>query len=142
MKTYEIINPSDPYTIEAESFKTACVAVCLLGNGQWAVKSTDEKEEMPMFLFGGHDEWFEMTFGEPFKNALDSISPKELSDCLGSVVIGSPTQRIIYYKTLALIDDPAKKQAYREHWHNKYRSSMNDIGRTAWAIASKIAPPV
>lgn len=56
---YEIINPSDRYTIEHSDFLALAAACVLLGNGQYALAPIDhEGEKVPMFLFGGFDEWW------------------------------------------------------------------------------------
>ena len=37
---YEIINPSDDYTIVADDFAAAAIAACLLGRGAYGLKSS------------------------------------------------------------------------------------------------------
>lgn len=62
---FEIVNPSDPYTMEADDLQIAAVAVCLLGNGKYMAKGQgrDDGQDVPFFLFGGVDEWFIEKFG-------------------------------------------------------------------------------
>ncbi len=56
---YEIINPSDSYTIEHSDFLALAAACVLLGNGQYALSPIDhDGERVPMFLFGGFEEWW------------------------------------------------------------------------------------
>ena len=42
---YEIINPSDPYTLKADDFKIAAAACLILGDGQYGLESEDGKEK-------------------------------------------------------------------------------------------------
>lgn len=65
---FEIINPSDPYMMTAPDLQIAAVAVCLLGDGKYPLSGIDEDEgnDVPAFLFGGHDEWFTEKFGSNF----------------------------------------------------------------------------
>ena len=54
--TYEVINPSDRVLLDATSDEIAVAAVCILGEGRYAAKR--DGFSGPLFLFGGHDEWF------------------------------------------------------------------------------------
>jgi len=52
--TFEIVNPSDPYTIETDDFAAACVATILLGVGKYALdEKGGEKRQMPLLFLGG-----------------------------------------------------------------------------------------
>ena len=68
---FDLINPSDPYTLEADDFEIAAVAVCLLGNGKYPADAlgddADKGNNVPAFLFGGHDEWFAARFGADYE---------------------------------------------------------------------------
>jgi hypothetical protein len=56
---YEIINPSDPYTIEHSDFLALAAACVLLGNGQYGLSPIDhDGEKVPLFIFGGFDQWW------------------------------------------------------------------------------------
>ena len=72
---FEIINPSDPYTMEADDLEVAAVAVCLLGNGKYGLSRIggDRGTEVPPFLFGGHDEWFTDKFGADFERTAERV---------------------------------------------------------------------
>lgn len=145
MKTYEIVNPSDPYTICADDRAVAAVACFLLGQGQYAFTDIENGEDgVPIFLFGGVDAWTNETFG---KNASDLIKGvladkrDALIACLDSTLIGRPSDRASYEKGLELIDDPAKRKAWRDHWHDERRSSLNDIGGRAYELADRLRQP-
>lgn len=57
---FEIINPSDPYTMEADDLEIAAVSVSFLGDGKYALEGIDDAQgnNVPMFLLGGHDECY------------------------------------------------------------------------------------
>ena len=140
---YEIINMSDPYTIEAHSLDVATVACLFLGRGQYAFEPiADTKTEgVPMFLFGGTEEWCQKQFGESLQSLIHRVSTTEasaLAQCLESCLIGSAKDRVIYSDALELIDDPQKREQWRNKWLEDRRSSMNNIGARAFSMAAKL----
>src|SRR5437773_974725 len=66
MSLYNIVNMSDPYTIEAVSLDVAFVACLFLGSGQYAFEQLDGKEGVPLFIFGGTEEWCREHLNEGF----------------------------------------------------------------------------
>jgi hypothetical protein len=143
-KLYEIINPSDPYTIEAPSLDVAFVACLFLGTGQYAFKPLDEDgEEIPLFIFGGMEAWCAEHLEEGFEAVVTRVTTepakrKELADCFDSCLIGRREDRNAYRAGLELIDDPAKREQWRDRWHDDRRSSLNNIGARAFEMASKL----
>lgn len=110
---YEIINPSDPYRMEAEHLDTAAIAVCLLGDGQYAARPVGGGDEVPVFLFESPDPWFASRFGASYiETAKDVILRRgeELARVLDSVALR-----------------PGRE-----------RSSLNDIGARAKALAEAV----
>ncbi|MDD3040815.1 hypothetical protein [Bacteroides sp.] len=129
---------SDNYTLESDDFKMACIAVLMLGKGHYALDEIDGEHHMPIFLFGGHDEWFKNQFGSTVPEFLELNKSEDwlkIAECLDSVMIGGPNERKMYCDALALIEGEDKKKEWRDKWHNTYRSSMNNIGKRAWALA-------
>ena len=111
---FNLVNPSDPYTLEADDLQVAAVACCLLGNGKYGLTGLgdDAGQDVPIFLLGGHDEWFEETFGMDYETtATHALSHRNdaLARAFESVTLG------------------------REE-----RSSINDIGGKARDIAQAI----
>lgn len=113
---FNLINPSDAYHFEAEDLEIAAVMVCLLGDGKYGADAigddANKDNHVPIFLLGGHDEWFVRKFGMNFedtgRHCLDHRSG-DLADAFDSVTLTRPP-----------------------------RSSMNDIGGRAKAYAAGI----
>jgi hypothetical protein len=138
---FEIGNPCDPYTVEAVDHEVAAVACCLLGDGRFSFNGINTNLEVPIFLFGGHDEWFIRQFGADFAGVTKRVLDERKSDlvaCLESVLIGDATSRKTYLKGLELIETPENREDWRQHWHDQRRSSTTNIGARAWALARQI----
>lgn len=131
---YEIINPSDKYTLETDNFELACLATILLGKGRYALTDESDNEAMPIFMFGGHEAWFQEKFGKSLEDISNETDDLELATVLRSVLLGD---RVVYQSMLKFID-PDKQQAFRDHWHNERRTSLNDIGQRAWGYADAL----
>lgn len=145
MRIWNLINPSDPYTCTGDDPMIVMLAVILLsphiGIEEVGVE-TDKPETYFFSPFGGDPTVrFKETFGEDVDDLLTGARRQKtliaLADVYESVVYGSLSQRRTYEKGLALIDDEAKRVAWRDAWHDQ-RSSMNDIGGAAYAAAKRI----
>ena len=113
---FEIINPSDAYTMEAVDLQVAAVACCFLGDGRYGLEALGEDRnkdrDVPIFLLGGHDEWFSEKFGLTFGACAENVMKQrtdELADALDSVALKSGE-----------------------------RTSMNDIGARARSLAKAV----
>lgn len=103
---YEIVNPSDPYTMEAEDIRVAAIVAVWLGSGQYSLKALEDGAEgVPFFMFGGFEQWWDARCSLT-TDAFSEARGPELIAALDSVTLGS-----------------------------EKRSSMNDIGGRAkeWA---------
>lgn len=137
MLAWEIINPSDKYTITAPTFAAAAAAALLIGEGKLALEPEhDEGQRMPLFLFGGHEEFIAEHFGGDLVRWIDDHK-SEVADALDSVLLGGLGRRADYDAAVAAIDDPEKLARFRERWQEK-RSSMNDIGGYAHRLAAHL----
>jgi hypothetical protein len=140
---FDIVNPSDPYTIVAPDLEIAAIACVFLGNGQYAFKQIDcgaVAAEVPMFLFGGHDEWFTEKFGAKLDDVLDRVMVKrrdELAACFDSAFIGGPVDRKEFE---SLTNHLTREQfrAARNARHENRRTSLNDIGARAYEMAKRL----
>jgi len=133
MPVWEIVNPSDHYTIEAADFRIAAAAVLVLGRGAFGLTSDEGGAELPVFLLGGADEYLEETWPEGFGEYLQK-NQVAIADCLDSVVIGN---RRAYLAATEMMS-PKQRAKFRLVWQDEHRSSTNDIGRGAWEIAAHI----
>lgn len=142
---YEIINPSDPYTFEAESYAVASLAVLVLGNGQLGVERIDGTEmstSTPFVAFSSQpdedaDAWARSVFGgKSLSEALDA-NMRAVGTALSSVLIGRKTDRVLYDAAVANMNE-TQKDDYTRLWHDRKRNSMNDIGARARKIAETI----
>lgn len=135
---YEIVNPSDRYTIECEDLQIATVACCLLGGGQYAFRPLEAGgEEVPMFLFGGVEPFCRQHFKNDFADVLASVKASRreaLAAALDSVVVSDRGEYLAVRDALP----EGERQAFRARWHDERRSSMNDIGGRAYAMARQL----
>jgi len=83
---WEIINPSDYCTMEAESFAVACVASLFLGEGKYGldpIGDTNKEYKMPIMLFGGVDEFFSREFGfKDFGDGMKEIKETKMAEVI------------------------------------------------------------
>ena len=141
MMLFEIINPSDPYTMTADSLEVAAVAACLLGEGKVILNQLDGDEVIPAFLTGGHNEWFTEKFGRDFDTSIAHVCETDaagLAKTLGSVFIGDATTRKEFDDMAANCKTPEEFDALLRTTHDARRTSQNDIGRRAWALADAV----
>ena len=111
---FNLINPSDPYTMEADDLEVAAVAVCFLGCGKYALEGigSDAGQGVPIFLFNGHDEWFVSKFGTNFEDTSEHVVEHRadaLARAFDSVTLGC-----------------------------EKRSSMNNIKATAQSLSNAV----
>lgn len=133
---FEVINPSDAYTFEADSYGVAAAAGLFLGEGRYGLQEVGGEWSMPVFIFGGAIEWFDSQFGD-FSAFTEANKPK-IAAALDSLVIGSATERMAYDTALAEISDADRREAFKAKWHDRNRSSMNNIGARAKKLAAAI----
>lgn len=137
MHVYELINPSDPYTFEAPNIEVAGAAVCLLSTGFGAKRLSGEVDESTPVLFGW-EEWFK-------SHGIDSTWLNEhgaaVADALDSFLIGDAATRSDTMDMLAQLSED-KRDAWRSRRQDRHRSSMNDIGEAAYAMAKRLRATV
>lgn len=73
---FEIINPSDKCFMTANDLLIAAVAICILSEGRYGLDGVDESKgiDVPMFMFGGHDEWFKNNFNLNFAESCQVVA--------------------------------------------------------------------
>ena len=101
-------------------------------------KGIDTDLEVPLFIFGDHDEWFTEKFNRDLEQSIEFIKANKLDElvaCLNSVLIGGAESRASFNKGMDLIDDPIKKEEWQQHWLDERRTSLNNICARAWDYA-------
>ncbi len=141
---FNIINPHDPYTLEAPDLEIAANAIALIGKGAYGLHelSGDQSGHVPMFPIDGHDEWFTKQFGRDFKASLEHVMATRsdaLSKALASVFVGTPADKREFDRDAAACADEAEFHKLLTTRHDALRGSSNDIGRFAWGLADIVA---
>lgn len=136
----ELINPSDPYTLEIEpgAFDAAALAVWLVGRGAFGLKtvgvSVSEYQSTPV-LFG----WQEWARGRylPSVDAYLAAHRREIAAACDSVMIGSVDIRQAFVTAIRYMA-PERVREYRAEIYDQQRTSLNRIGEAFWAYADKL----
>lgn len=137
MTEYELINPSDPYTFLAKTKESAALTVFLLGTMYGASpKDDNEKKRIPVFLFGGAEEWYQEEFGRSTEAGLKA-EKQNVADALLSFMYGHFEDRRRYEAALNAITDEEKKKEFMKEWQDG-RTSMNNIGEYAHQLGEKL----
>lgn len=139
---YDIVNPSDPYTIECPDFAIATVAALLLGNGAYIFEPVGQSaEKVPFFMFRpGLDKFCQQRWGVGAGKLIEQICigrREEIAAALDSVLLCQPHERA---NEVAILAGAPSERAHllRDERHDARRSSMNDIGRRAWGMADSL----
>jgi superfamily I DNA/RNA helicase len=132
----EIINPSDPYTIEISDWQAACVAVALLSRGMYGLTALDDSDRrMPPLMLGGGKKFFAEIGIDDLKAWLRVPENNlRMAAALDTVVIGDRD----LYDSLTEGKAPEELKAFNAIWHDKIRSSLNNIGGSAEAFAAQL----
>ena len=121
MPTYEIVNPSDPYTIKGEPL-VVCVMVALLGDGKYGLRPCEEgveDPELPFFAFGGDPRaWFKARFGVEELTEWVEEHLEECAECLESVLIGGERDRRVVESALAEMPDEESRKRFLAKYHD------------------------
>lgn len=131
---YEIINPSDKYTLLADEHTVACAAVLIVGDGWYGLRVYQKDDSLIMPIMPA-PEWIteNVASGTTLKQFIED-KWESVADCLDSFVIGDRNE----YEASRRVAHPHLNPDFDAKWHEKRRSSMNDIGKQAKAIAKKI----
>lgn len=129
-----IISPSDPYTLVTEDFTAAAVGVAILGMGKLGLQGPGPEDRTPVLF--GWDEWFAergiTDLGEYMREHV-----KDIAEALDSVRIGHPKDREALDRLLEHVPETTRERA-RAEWQDRHRTSLNDIGSVAWALAKEL----
>lgn len=139
-RVWEIITPSDPYTmVSADPIVAALAMLCLL-HWRGAAHTVDEPRiETPFFPFGIEAQVAEETVqamtGQTIEQAIKRRH-RAIIQALDSVLIGTPRDRALFEAATRYMT-PRDATAFRAEWHNIRRTSLNNIGKRAWDLAER-----
>lgn len=140
MQIYDLINFSDNVTFAAPSLSVAAASTMILSSVYGAQCVDDSIKIVPIFCLFSEEKrnsWFDVQCGKSFED----ITRDHLADivsCLLSFVYGTPEDRTLYFKTLAMLKTSQHKQEFISHWNDAHRSSMNEIVKSAHSMGHKI----
>lgn len=143
-REWEIINPSDAYTIVGTERVVAAILL-FVGGGQLGFKATGSDQDDAMgfgslCMFVGREEQ---------KSIVDTVLDGSIDEFVArfgdqviracrSVQIGDSADRQVIRPSLDALEDPAAWRAEWERVHDLQRSSMNDIGRAVLRFSAQI----
>jgi hypothetical protein len=124
---YEIINPSDKYTMESNDKAAACAACLFLGEGKYALSDMDGNRVLPILAFGNADpnEVMQDTCGITLTETVATKKPA-IAAALRSVMIGDPSFRTLWKDA---------SEETKAKYLDENRSSMNNIAKRAQQLA-------
>ena len=138
MQLYEVINPSDPVTVEAPSDLVAGLAGILLGRGAYGMAGEDGELALPLMLFGvgvALAEWLAKQGEDDLGAALEANRDAVIA-CLRSATLCKPAERASLVAAVrAGGGDPVAALAA---FNESRRSSMNNICGRAFGIAESM----
>lgn len=134
---YEIINPSDAMTIEADDPKVAQAAILLLGEGKIGLTSETGEDVLPLLFFGGGDKWIEENFREPKLGEFIKQNREAIAKCLESVVYGSLSNRKAIMAAVSVVG-PEKLREALAKYNDEKRTSLNDFSAYAHELADRL----
>lgn len=132
---FELKNPSDPYTFIADDLETTALVVFSIST-LYGATAKDSEDIVPVFIFGGAEEWYVEQFGRRYADGLKA-KRKQFAEALSSVMLGHFEDRRRYEAALAAITDPDKREKFISEWQNEC-SSLNDIGTYCHNLAKKL----
>lgn len=133
MPVYELINPSDPYTFEADDIRIAGFCAAYLSTGFGARRVGDGAEESTPVLIGWGDWLKEQGITKEFVQS----NATKIADAFDSFLIGDAKICEDVKSMLAELP-PEKREAWRANRQDRHRPSMNQIGEAAYAAAKHL----
>jgi hypothetical protein len=135
---YEIANPSDACTIEADDSVLAAIAVLILSNGAYGLYDEDGRTVLPIFAFSGPERLIEWLKDHGIEDGkIDEFYAKngdEMAKILESVAYGKIDDR----KGITALTDKmsaADRLEALSKWNESRRSSVTDISAACLGLA-------
>lgn len=130
---YEIINPSDPYTMAADDVRVARCANIVLSEGCYALRDEEGKRVMPIMLADDTKEteaWLAENIA-PDTSAFMRENASKIADVLDSITLGGFD---VARKILAL---PQDEQVSARAKVNAKHTSLNNISGVGQQLAAQ-----
>lgn len=135
---YEIANPSDACTIEAEDSVLAAVAVLILGNGAYGLYDEDDRTVLPIFAFSGPERLIEWLGSNGIQDGKSdeffAKNGEEMAKILESIVYGKIADRKSITALAESMTTADRLRAIAKYNDSK-RSSLSDISSACLALA-------
>lgn len=135
---YEIINPSDAMTLEADDSLLASVSIIILSQGDYGLIDEDDRTVLPIFRFSDPEKLIKWLHGNNVdSNKIEEFYAKngdEMATILESVVYGKIDDRKGIVALTEKMSASDRVEALAK-WNESKRSSMNDIGERAHELA-------
>lgn len=132
MKLFEVVNPSDPITFEADDPDIAKLAALMLGRGRFGVTSEDGEEVLPLYIFGMSEEEAERVVAPLAEKGKTRDGKLALVAALDSFAVCSLSSRKALRAALGNDREALKR------WNEEKRSSMNNICGAAAKLADSM----
>ena len=135
LKLYELVNPSDPYTFYAPSVEVAGLASAMLSPSFGASPVDGEGESSPVMF--GWNEWMKEKGIDDEWIAENKLA---IADALDSFLIGNANRRADVESMVEMLPDD-KKAEWRGSRQDRNRTSLNQIGESAYKLAKQLREP-
>lgn len=133
----QIDQPKRSLYIPRQDQRICCIGSIPAWNVVWSItKDDNEEKRIPVFLFGGAEEWYRKEFGRSTEAGLKA-EKQNVADALLSFMYGSFEDRRRYEAALNAITDEEKKKVFMEEWQDG-RTSMKNIGEYAHQLGEKL----
>ena len=129
---FELINPSDKITLEAENWAVASACAWMLSSMFWVEDEDWKNRGSARFC---DKEYVESVLWDPKEFAKNN--KEAMKKCFSSFMYGSFSDYRNFQKALSLIDSEEKKEEYKK-FNEDTRSSLNAIVKAARELAEKI----
>jgi hypothetical protein len=131
---YEVINPSDCVTFEADELKLAQAACLMVGQGQYGLENEESEDVLPILVFGDPEPWLKDNGLHPISEFIDDYAA-EIAEVLRTFMCCGISDR---RAALKIIDMATDKQKALDVWNDEHRTSLNNICARAYALADSL----
>lgn len=143
MRTFDLINMSDKVTYLAPDLEIGAIVAFLLGEGRYGARTVDDGEllDVPIFLFGGSEEWCKAQLGcdiEALFHVRLEARKAEVADAMRSALYADADERVALDELRSRMPDD-EWAAFRAKHQDGRRTSMNNICGRADHYAKKFS---